>query len=130
MLNPNNAKWVSVERQWAPGDQIKLNFDMPVRTYHPHPKIKSLQGKTALTRGPLVYCLESVDQPGINLFSIVLDPEKFVVENAPELLGGVQLIQSQSKHGEPLVFIPYHLWGNRGPSQMTVFVDVESKENE
>ncbi len=130
LLNPNNAKWLSVERQWTAGDQVNLNFDMPVRTYHPHPKIKSLQGKTALTRGPLVYCLESVDQPGIDLFSIVLDPEKFVVENAPELLGGVQLIKAQTNHGEPLVFIPYHLWGNRGPSQMTVFVDIESKENE
>jgi DUF1680 family protein len=27
-------------------------------------------------------------------------------------------------HGQPLTFIPYHLWANRGESQMTVWVNI------
>jgi DUF1680 family protein len=37
-------------------------------------------------------------------------------------LGGIVVIHGRTTVGKPLKFIPYFLWGNRGPSQMTVWV--------
>ncbi len=39
------------------------------------------------------------------------------------ILGGIMKIEARSADGQPLTFIPYHLWGNRGASTMTVWVN-------
>jgi DUF1680 family protein len=78
----------------------------------------------ALTRGPLVYCLESIDNPGLHLFAARLDPATFQPEFEPELLGGVWVLRGRTHQGQPCTAIPYYAWANRGPSQMTVWVRV------
>ena len=87
------------------------------------PRVRGHKGKVALTRGPLVYCLESVDNPGVDLFSAKVEPASLKDVFDETLLGGVVKIEGKSKSGEPLTFIPYFLWGNRGPSAMTVWVN-------
>jgi len=76
----------------------------------------------AVTRGPLVYCLESVDNPGIDLFNVELDPDSLQAEFSPTHFGGITLLRGRSGSGQPLTFIPYFLWANRGESEMTVYV--------
>jgi hypothetical protein len=44
-------------------------------------------------------------------------------EFVPDLLGGCVVIHGKTTDGEPLKFIPYFLWANRGDSQMTVWVN-------
>ena len=75
-----------------------------------------------MARGPLVYCLESVDNPGVDLFNVEVVPESLEPVHDAEELGGMVTLRGMSIRGEPLMFIPYMLWANRGPSQMTVFV--------
>lgn len=123
-LDPQNAAWVPVTRAWEEGDRIRLEFALPVQIYHTHEKVKPCRGQAALTRGPLVYCLESVDNPDVDIFAVVLDPESPQVVSAPDILGGIRLMRALSTDGKALTFIPYHLWGNRGPSGMTVFVNL------
>lgn len=82
-----------------------------------------MQGKVALTCGPLVYCLESCDNPGVDIFNAVLEPATVRTSFSLETLGGSRLIYGKTVNGENLVFIPYHLWGNHGESKMTVFVN-------
>jgi DUF1680 family protein len=84
--------------------------------------VKGHAGKVALTRGPLVYCLESVDNPGLDIFAVQLDPASLHDEFVPNLLGGIVVIHGKTMDGKPLKFIPYFLWANRGESQMTVWV--------
>jgi DUF1680 family protein len=48
---------------WAPGQQITIEFAMPVRAVTAHPSVDAVRGCAALQRGPLVYCLEQRDQP-------------------------------------------------------------------
>jgi len=88
-----------------------------------HPSVSGHAGKVALTRGPLVYCLESTDNPDIDIFSTRLDSSSPRDEFVPDLLGGCVVIFSRTWDGKPLKFIPYFLWGNRGESQMTVWVN-------
>jgi len=124
-LDPTQASWIEIKRAWREGDIIKLDFDLPVQFFTAHPKVTSVQGKAALTVGPLVYCLESCDNPDVDIFNIVLDPSSVYTIFSPETLGGTRLIFGNSLEGHELVFIPYNLWGNRGQSLMTVFVNVK-----
>jgi DUF1680 family protein len=87
----------------------------------------------ALTRGPLVYCLESVDNPELDLFSACLDLDSFQVTRPRGLrkalevwkspgFGDVWLLLGQTRDGQPVTAIPYAYWANRGESQMAVVV--------
>lgn len=120
-VDPTASRWLSLERTWDPGDKIEISFEMPIRLLQAHPRVRGHKGKVTLTRGPLVYCLESIDNPGIDLFNVKLDRSSLQVQESP-LFGGIHTITGMSTTGEPLIFIPYHLWANRGESQMTVWV--------
>jgi hypothetical protein len=82
-------------------------------------------GKVAVTRGPLVYCLESVDNPGVDIFSARLVPASLQTEFTRDLFGGCTLIHGRTIDGKRLKFIPYSLWANRGESEMTVWLNCE-----
>jgi len=102
-------------------------------------------------RGPLVYTLEQIDQPGgASVFDVALlggrNPgQDFKLAFRPDLLGGVVVLQHQGvmldtpaagqalygplggetrKHGAEvdLTFVPYYAWANRQPSAMRVWI--------
>jgi DUF1680 family protein len=118
------ADYESISRNWSPdGEVVEFNFDMSIQTRCAHPKVHGHTGKVAVTRGPLVYCLEGVDNPGVDIFTAQLDPSSLHNEFIPDLLGGCAVIHGKTTDGKPLKFIPYFLWANRGASQMTVWVN-------
>ncbi len=123
-LDPHASRFLPLPRLWNPGDALDLTFETPIRLLRARPQVRPCRGKVAVTRGPLVYCLESVDNPGVDLFSVRLDPSTLASEFRPNLLGGTQVITARSRDGQPLTFIPYYLWANRGESQMTVWVNL------
>ena len=53
--------YVILSRDWSDGDTVELTLAMPVERVMPHPSIRQTAGQIALQRGPLVYCLEEVD---------------------------------------------------------------------
>jgi DUF1680 family protein len=139
--------YVSVTREWRAGDAVSLVLPMPVRLTVPHPAADAVRGTVAIERGPIVYCLESPDQPdGVDLNRIELLVNEPLAEDHRELLGGqVPVVHVEAfarddtawaESGwatlgeEPapagrrvrLTAIPYHLWANRGPSVMRIFV--------
>ena len=122
--DPRTAVYLPVERNWEQGDVIKLDFEMPVRFRHAHPRVRGHRNKVAITRGPLVYCLESVDNPEVDLFTSQVDlAEPVNLFFSADLLGGSEIITAITQKGQDLTFIPYFLWANRGESQMTVWVN-------
>jgi DUF1680 family protein len=121
--DPRLAQSVSIRRAWSPGDVIELQFDLSITLRRAHPKVKGHSGRAAITRGPLVYCLESVDNPNVDIFACRLAPSSLRAEFEANLLGGVWLLRSHTADGQPLTFIPYQLWANRGESQMTVWIN-------
>ena len=126
-----------VERAFRAGDCIELALTMPVRRMRASMHTPNYAGKTAVMRGPLVYCLEEIDN-GAELWNLELLPGEARVEERPELLGGVQVIRlpgRRSAAGEALysdepttaqeaelTFVPYYAWGNRGRGEMSVWV--------
>jgi len=71
----------------------------------------------------VVYCLESVDNPDVDIFTAQIDPVSLHEHISTDLLGGATVIEAETMKGTPLTLIPYQLWGNRGASQMTVWVN-------
>lgn len=123
--DPRRAVFRSIRRLWSPGDVLEVENALPIRLRRAHPKMKGHAGKAAVTRGPLVYCLESVDNPDVDIFSARVDAESLTAIFDPGLLGGCVKIEGHTLEGTPLTFVPYFLWGNRGSSQMTVWVNLE-----
>ncbi len=121
--DPRQAGCESIRRAWnLEGETVEFDFDTTIRLRQAHPKVKRHEGRVAVTRGPLVYCLESVDHPGMDIFTAQLDSSTLHEEFVRDLLGGCVVIHGRTFDGKTLKFIPYFLWGNRGESQMTVWV--------
>ena len=88
----------------------------------PAARLRNQRGRVALSRGPLVYCLESIDNPDIDIFKTKIDLQSVHVENEPNMLGGIRVLRGKTSGGQDFTAIPYHLWANRGKSTMTVWL--------
>jgi DUF1680 family protein len=65
--------YLVVRRQWRPGDVLRFELDISPRLTYPDRRVEAVQGTAAIERGPLVYCLEQVDQPaGVDLADLAL----------------------------------------------------------
>ena len=134
--------YIHFQREWTPGDVVKLAFDMPVRINRANPSVKENIGKIAVSRGPIVYCLEEIDNgDGLHRLSLCTKKEMEVLpgnalEGAAELRGCGRRLSDAGFNGalyaadveetydeQKLHFIPYYLWNNRGIGEMTVWVN-------
>ena len=121
--DPRTSRFWSIKRTWSPGDVLEIKLSMDILLRRAHPKVKGHNGKAAISRGPVVYCLESVDNPNVDIFTVQIAPDSLREHFSLDLFGGTTMIKAKSIEGIPLTLIPYHLWGNRGASQMTVWVN-------
>lgn len=104
--------YIKLLREWQPGDLVELNLDMPVRRIIGHPFAGAIRELVALQRGPVVFCVEGVDNPAIKdpcLPAKAIFDEKFL----SDFLGGVVAITSHDINGCELTAIPYYAWDNR-----------------
>lgn len=126
--------FATIEREWAPGDRLRLELPMPVRANACRQEVEADRGRLAVSRGPLVYCAEAADndQPLQNYLAPSLG--KLADCEVKELtLSGhiVPAIVAPSAvvvapDGEPtpapLTLIPYYAWNNRGVGAMAVWL--------
>jgi hypothetical protein len=109
--------YARIRRDWTSGDTVELFLPMPVRRVVAHDRAAEDRGRVALQRGPLVYAVEGIDN-GERVFDLVLtDDAALHLEFRPDLLDGVAVIK-----GEGILAVPYHVWANRGPGQMLVWL--------
>lgn len=101
-----------LDRQWKPGDRLEFELPLAPQRVHPHERIQSLQGKTALRFGPLIYNIEHHDQ---DITQALPPAAPLRTEWKPGLLGGVVVIHSQFATGNPLLAIPNYARMNREP---------------
>lgn len=120
-LDFSQSAWMRIEREFLNGDTIELQFSMPVRILEQDSRIPKCGGKVALSRGPVLYCLESIDNP-VDIMHQTLRGDALYTTSDDSILSGIQLIKGSNPSAESLTFVPYALWGNRGNSTMTVFV--------
>ncbi len=122
-FSPYEGYYLPVTRTWKKGDILTAEFTMEPRVHRSHRRVKNNRGMVALSRGPLVYCLESVDNPHVPLETARLNLEKPLREIYREdLFTGIWILQGEDASGTPLVFIPYPCWANREESSLRVYV--------
>jgi DUF1680 family protein len=138
--------YATIERNWAAGDTIEIDLPMPARLMHAHPRAEQLRNQVAVMRGPVLYCLESIDLPGDVDLNGVYIPSDISLSPVPasDLPFGIRALQGEgvyrreapwkaelyrglqpvSLESIPLRLVPYFAWANRGPSAMSVWLPV------
>jgi DUF1680 family protein len=143
------GQYLAVRRRWSPRDAIRLKFAMTPQVIEANRRVVDDYGRVAMQRGPLVYCLEQLDQPqGISLYDVSLDLRQdsssaFHEEFDKDLLGGIVVLKHAGAWAEKtssdgklyrkytptvpkgrqveLKFIPYYAWANRAATPMQVW---------
>ena len=143
------GKYLSLQRRWSPGDTIAVKFGMTPQVIAANPRVVEDYGRVAVQRGPIVYCLEQLDQPErVVLSDVSLDlrpssASTFHEELRKDLLGGIVVLKHSGAVSEKsssrdalyyrysvegakgrqveLRFIPYYAWANRAATPMQVW---------
>ncbi len=119
--------YATINRTWLKNDIIKLRLEMPVKVVAADPRVKANEGKRAIQRGPLVYCIEEQDNRHLDYDQMVLSKKtQFSTTFEPALLGGVTTIKAQNGN-ENFTLIPYYSWDNRQAGRMKVWIDWKGK---
>jgi DUF1680 family protein len=140
--------YLPVRRRWTSGDKLVLSFDMRPQVVHANPAVADDRGRIALQRGPVVYCMEQLDQLEASRDSSIFPRyTAHVTENTTELydaslLDGVVVLQhpgallpaaapalyqaalpeAAAGKDTKLKMIPYYAWSNRDLSAMQVWI--------
>jgi DUF1680 family protein len=143
------GEYLAIRRQWSANDTIELNFDMTSRLIKANPAVTEDRGRVAFQRGPIVFCMEHLDQSD---HKHAMDLTGYTVQvNAAttsrfdsSLLDGVMILEhpgafshSTAEKGlyysvlndekvdeapTMLKLIPYYAWANRSPAAMQVWI--------
>ncbi|MFO0924362.1 MAG: glycoside hydrolase family 127 protein [Pirellulales bacterium] len=142
------GSYASIARVWKEGDRVELQLDLSVRAMESHPLVEENRNQVAILRGPLVYCLESKDlrpQERVMQTQLVSNQATLkdlsihnhsvvgllvpAVHRADERWSEVLYREKQNRYKQPgsALLIPYFAWGNRGPSEMSVWISSQDQ---
>ena len=135
-ITPEVAQgYARLRRAWKDGDTVEVNFPMPVRRVLANAAVRDDIGKTALERGPIVYCAEWPDNGGQVTHLVLPDNALLAAERRDDLLNGVMVIKGEStalfagrragqidRRKQEFIAIPYYAWAHRGDGEMTVWL--------
>jgi hypothetical protein len=122
--------YVSLDGIWKDGDVVEIEFPFEVRKIVAHPNVKEDNGKMAVERGPIVYCMEWPDCEGCQVHGLWMDPESELKSwFDKDFFGGVTVINGEAQNlslpfseSKSIKLIPYYLWANRGAGEMSVWL--------
>jgi DUF1680 family protein len=126
--------YVTISRAWKPGDVVDLSLPMPVERVYADPNVKADVDRVAIQRGPVVYCLEGVDNHGQVRNLVLTRDSKLTARFEKDLLQGVAVVRgdalavSRSEKGNRVTklvkfqAVPYCIWDNRDPGPMVVWL--------
>lgn len=115
--NISEDGYVSLNQKWKKGDQVSLTLPMNINRTITKEEVEANRNRVAIERGPILYCLEEVDNGGNILNTTLTDQASLSYQWEPQLLGGIGMIQN-----EDLTDTPYFAWDNRRMSKMQVWL--------
>ena len=142
--------YAELSRAWKEGDIIELTLPMAVKLLVSDHLMESTRGQVAVKRGPIVYCLESIDLPkNVNIEDIFIPSNaKWEDEHVPGLLHGVTVLKTEAETYSPagkriggykelgdheikkvnIKMIPYFAWNNRKEPKMSVWLPLSIRK--
>lgn len=144
----NGYAWLNQE--WKPGVTVELRLPMRVRRIAANPEVAANRGRVALQRGPVVYCLEGTDHPGVSVRTLAVSRDaELWSEHRSDLLGGVTVIKGSAvaapfeswddgalyrpvadAEAVELTAVPYYAWDNREAGEMVVWLPESVRDAE
>ena len=139
-----SGTYAEISRVWKNGDVIELNLPMDATLIEANPLVEENRNQVAVKRGPIVYCLESTDLLGKSIFNAFIPAStKFVVQPINidgaammSLVGNIKMVTTNNWKNvlyrpiedknttTEIKLVPYFAWGNRGHSEMSVWLPV------
>ena len=130
--------FVKIDRIWNSGDKVELLLPMPVRFNTAIPQVEEDKKRIAITRGPLVYCAEGIDNgEAVQHFFLDHLPDRSLIKTYPfeeGILADVVKIEIPAKkvsggqvQGSKLIMIPYYAWDNREDGTMIVWLPTKKE---
>ena len=134
--------YFAVSRTWKQGDQLSFEVAMETRVIEANPLVEENRGQVAVMRGPILYCLESQDLGNTDIDDVIL-PVTAQFHPVEVNIGGSRMMALETeafvrdgddwrgqlyrpapirKVKKTVRLIPYYAWGNRGKSEMTVWM--------
>ncbi len=141
-IDVKKESYASISRKWKKGDVITLELPMETRIIEANPLVEECRGQVAVQRGPIIYCLESNDLDGTDIDNITI-PVNAKFNTVETTIDGSRIMAletlavnrsenswkktlyreaSKDKNNVKIRLIPYYAWGNRGKSEMTVWI--------
>jgi DUF1680 family protein len=143
------GNYLAIRRNWSANDTIELSFDMSTQLLKANPAVNEDRGRVAFQRGPIVFCMEHIDQinpqdaMNLEVYAVELNA-KTTSRFDPGLLDGVMVLEhpgsisrspaslglyypaaetvKAEKVPTALKLIPYYAWANREPAAMQVWI--------
>jgi DUF1680 family protein len=139
-----SGTYAEINRVWKKGDVIELNLPMEVTLIEANPLVEENRNQIAVKRGPIVYCLESTDLPGKSIFNAFIptstkfEAKSINIDGAEmmSLVGNAKIVEPNNWKNvlyrpidnkniqTEIKLVPYFAWGNRGHSEMSVWLPV------
>ena len=140
--NFKDTGYITIKRKWKKGDVIIINIPMKTKLIEAHPLVEEARGQVCVQRGPIIYCIESPDLKGTDMDDITI-PVNAKFTPVEIEIGGSNMIAleteaevrqqkswentlyrevSLDKKKQTVRLIPYYAWGNRGKSDMTMWM--------
>ncbi len=125
--------FVVIDRIWNKGDNVELILPMPVRYSKAIDKVEANRGRLCITRGPLVYAAEGIDNRNVlpNVFIPKASNPLLVTTYSNGLMNGIPMVNIPAWEKHPdgnkeisLTLLPYYAWNNRGDGSMMVWFPV------
>lgn len=143
-IKTTSGTYAEINRSWKKGDVVELNLPMEATLVEANPLVEENRNQVAVKRGPIVYCLESSDLPGKSIFNAFIPAStKFETKNITidgaemmSLVGEAKIIEptnwknvlykpiDDKSSTTQIKLVPYFAWGNRGHSEMSVWLPV------
>lgn len=135
--------YATLNRVWKKGDVVELDMEMRVKLMESNPLVEETRNQVVVKRGPLVYCLEGMDVADGRRIDDVLIPSTIQFTPTEITIDGSKMIAldgearlmdeaswdnvlyrevGKADRTVKIRLIPYFAWGNRGKSEMTVWM--------
>lgn len=135
--------YATLNRVWKKGDVVELDMEMRVKLMESNPLVEETRNQVVVKRGPLVYCLEGMDVADGRRIDDVLIPSTIQFTPTEITIDGSKMIAldgearlmdeaswdnvlyrevGKADRTVKIRLIPYFAWGNRGKSEMTVWI--------
>lgn len=103
--------YAEIDRKWYPKDKVMLKLPINPRIITPNHQIKELNQQVALASGPVIYCIESCDNPNLNQMRIMPETQ-YAIGKQHQQFRDVNIIQINNNEWSGIA-IPYYMVANR-----------------